>query len=208
LLLAAPALSTALLLARDGHSVTVLERDPAAPPPPDRAAEAWDGWQRRGVNQFRLPHLMLPRWWSLVRDELPETRAALSAAGARHLNTLAVLPEARRGPLRPDDARFDTVTARRPVLEAALAAAAEEAGVEVRRGVTVTGLTTSAEAAPRTSSAPSSTPAAPTRSSASPPTAGCSPRSRPRTRTSSAKSASAAANRMPISLTLTASPAR
>src|SRR6185503_7848363 len=89
------------------------------------------------------------RWWSLVRDELPEARAALSVAGARHLNTLAVLPEARRGPLRPDDARFDTVTARRPVLEAAFAGAAEAAGVDVRRGVTVTGLTTSAEAVPR-----------------------------------------------------------
>ena len=93
-------LTTGMLLARDGHRVTVLERDPDAPPPPDHAEEAWDGWQRKGVNQFRLPHLMLPRWWALVREELPEARPALSAAGARHLNTLAVLPEARRGPLR------------------------------------------------------------------------------------------------------------
>jgi glycine/D-amino acid oxidase-like deaminating enzyme len=56
-------LSTAILLARDGHEVTVLERDPADPPAPE---QAWDGWDRHGVNQFHLPHFMLPagtrRW--------------------------------------------------------------------------------------------------------------------------------------------------
>jgi 2-polyprenyl-6-methoxyphenol hydroxylase-like FAD-dependent oxidoreductase len=44
--------------------------------------------------------------------------------------------------MRDGDERFETVTARRPVLEAALSAAAEGAGVTIRRGVTVTGLTT------------------------------------------------------------------
>jgi 2-polyprenyl-6-methoxyphenol hydroxylase-like FAD-dependent oxidoreductase len=129
-----------MLLARDGHQVTVLERDPAAPPP--HADAAWEGWQRRGVNQFRLPHFMLPRWWSQLRAELPEVRDPLDAFGALHLNVIAALPAARRGPMRDGDERFDTVTARRPVLEAALSAAAEAAGVTIRRGVTVTGLTT------------------------------------------------------------------
>jgi 2-polyprenyl-6-methoxyphenol hydroxylase-like FAD-dependent oxidoreductase len=133
-------LCTAMLLARDGHQVTVLERDPAAPPP--HADAAWEGWQRRGVNQFRLPHFMLPRWWSQLRAELPEVRDPLDAFGALHLNVIAALPAARRGPMRDGDERFDTVTARRPVLEAALSAAAEAAGVTIRRGVTVTGLTT------------------------------------------------------------------
>ena len=142
-------LTTGMLLARDGHRVTVLERDPAAPPPPERAEEAWDGWQRRGVNQFRLPHLMLPRWWAQLRAELPDIQPSLEAAGARSLNVLEALPEERRGPLRPDDDRFDTVTARRPVLEAALARVAETAGVRIRRGVTVTGVTTVADAVPR-----------------------------------------------------------
>src|SRR5688572_19791646 len=43
-------LTSAMLLARDGHHVTVLERDPA--PPPVDPAHAWAEWQRRGVNQF------------------------------------------------------------------------------------------------------------------------------------------------------------
>ncbi|MBO3751027.1 FAD-dependent monooxygenase [Streptosporangiaceae bacterium NEAU-GS5] len=133
-------LTTGTMLARDGHRVTVLERDLAGPP--ERAEEAWTAWERRGVNQFRLPHMMLPRWWSVLRTELPEVRDPLLAAGARRLNVLAELPEARRGALRAEDDRFETVTARRPVLEAALARAAEAAGVTIRRGVTVTGVTT------------------------------------------------------------------
>ncbi|MEU4562765.1 FAD-dependent oxidoreductase [Actinoplanes sp. NPDC023936] len=135
-------LSTALLLARDRHEVTVVERDPAAPPPPTDTDTAWNDWQRRGVNQFRLPHFMLPRWWQQVHEQLPEVGDALRAAGARQVNLIGMLPVERRGPIRPGDERFDTVTARRPVLEAVLSAAAETAGVTIRRGVTVTGLTT------------------------------------------------------------------
>ncbi|GAA3347248.1 FAD-dependent oxidoreductase [Amorphoplanes nipponensis] len=135
-------LGTALLLARDRHEVIVVERDPAAPPPPEDTDTAWNGWQRRGVNQFRLPHFMLPRWWQQVREELPELGAALRAAGARPVNLLEELPVSRRGPMRPGDERFATVTARRPVLEAVMSAVAEAAGVTIRRGVAVTGLTT------------------------------------------------------------------
>jgi 2-polyprenyl-6-methoxyphenol hydroxylase-like FAD-dependent oxidoreductase len=134
-------LSTAMLLARDGHHVTVLERDPVGPPP-ERAGTAWDGWQRHGVNQFRLPHFMLPRWWGQVQAELPEIQHRLDAAGALRLNVMATLPVARRGPMRDGDERYDTMTARRPVLEAALSAAADTAGVSIRRGVAVSGLTT------------------------------------------------------------------
>jgi glycine/D-amino acid oxidase-like deaminating enzyme len=104
-------LSTAMLLARDGHQVTVLERDPAEPPP---AARAWEAWERRGVNQFRLPHFMLPRWRLQMQREVPEVLDELTAAGGLRLHCLGVLPEARRGPLRDTDERFETVTARRP----------------------------------------------------------------------------------------------
>ncbi|MBV8296345.1 MAG: FAD-dependent monooxygenase [Acidimicrobiia bacterium] len=40
-------LLTATLLAKAGHEATVLERDAAAPP---ARSEAWEMWQRRGVN--------------------------------------------------------------------------------------------------------------------------------------------------------------
>jgi 2-polyprenyl-6-methoxyphenol hydroxylase-like FAD-dependent oxidoreductase len=135
-------LCTAMLVAREGHEVIVLERDPAAPPSPEHAGAAWEGWPRRGVSQFRLPHFMLPRWWNLMRAELPEVRCMLEAAGALNLNVMEALPAARRGRMRDGDERFETVTARRPVLEAALSAAAGAAGVTIRRGVAVTGLTT------------------------------------------------------------------
>jgi 2-polyprenyl-6-methoxyphenol hydroxylase-like FAD-dependent oxidoreductase len=135
-------LSAATLLARDGHQVTVLERDPAPPPAVERAADAWDGWLRPGVNQFRLPHLMLPRWWAQMQAEAPELWPLLRAAGARRFNTVTSLPEKARGPVLDGDDRFEALAARRPVLETAMAAVAEAAGATIRRGVTVTGLTT------------------------------------------------------------------
>jgi glycine/D-amino acid oxidase-like deaminating enzyme len=46
-------LGTALLLARDGHTVTVLERDADELPPSPQ--DAWDRWVRKGVAQFRQP---------------------------------------------------------------------------------------------------------------------------------------------------------
>ena len=74
----------AMLLAADGHGVTVLERDPA-PPAPD-AAEAWERWERRGVNQFRMLHYFLPPFRAILEAELPEVAAELDADGALRMN--------------------------------------------------------------------------------------------------------------------------
>jgi 2-polyprenyl-6-methoxyphenol hydroxylase-like FAD-dependent oxidoreductase len=139
-------LSAAMLLAHDGHEVTVVERDPADPPPADRS---WESWQRRGVNQFRLPHFMLARWHAQLAEDLPDVLDELEAVGGLAVNMVELLPESLRGTLRPDDARFDTVTARRPVLEAAITSvAARTPGVTIRRGVTVTGLCTDPDQSP------------------------------------------------------------
>src|SRR4051794_17238008 len=139
-------LSTAMLLARDGHEVTVVERDPAGPVP---AADAWDAWDRRGVNQFRLPHFMLPRWRALMARELPDVLDELKSVGGLRVNWFGLLPEGLRGPMRDDDERFETLTARRPVLETAVAAVAQATpGVAIRRGVTVTGFLTDDAALP------------------------------------------------------------
>ncbi|MEV4351216.1 tryptophan 7-halogenase [Actinoplanes sp. NPDC049596] len=125
-------LSTAMMLRDDGHDVTVLERDPA---PPD--ATPWASWQRPGVNQFRLPHFLLPRWWDDLSAELPDAAAEVLAAGGARFSAL---PPPLSAGAREGDERFETVTARRPVVEAALARAAERCGVTVRRGVRASGV--------------------------------------------------------------------
>jgi 2-polyprenyl-6-methoxyphenol hydroxylase-like FAD-dependent oxidoreductase len=140
-------LCTAMLLAGDGHEVTVLERDPA--PPPEGHEHIWTDWQRRGVNQFHMVHFFLPRFRQVVIAELPEVAGELRAAGALELDPLEDVPEDVRGPSRPDDARFVGLTGRRPVVEAALSrVAARTPGVRIERGTTVAELLTGAEAVP------------------------------------------------------------
>jgi 2-polyprenyl-6-methoxyphenol hydroxylase-like FAD-dependent oxidoreductase len=137
-------LTTAMLLARDGHDVTVLERDAADPPAGASAASAWTGWDRAGVAQFHQLHLMLPRWREVMETELPSVLDALRAAGGLDHNALHQRPVTQTGGWQPGDERFGLVTARRPVLEAAVAAAAASCpGLVIRRGVGVTGLLTS-----------------------------------------------------------------
>jgi 2-polyprenyl-6-methoxyphenol hydroxylase-like FAD-dependent oxidoreductase len=135
-------LLSAMLLADDGHEVVVLERDPAPPPAP---GEAWDAWARRGVNQFRLLHFFQPRFRLEAERALPRVLRAMEAAGALSLNVVAGVPEQVSGGARPGDEDFTSVTARRPVAESVLAACAEATpGVTIRRGVVVAGLTTGA----------------------------------------------------------------
>lgn len=140
-------LTTAMLLARDGHRVTVLERDGAEPGGGSDAL--WESWERPGISQFRLPHLMLPRWRAEMGRELPEVISELEALGGLRVNLLGMLPGELTGAIRADDDRFETVTGRRPIVEAALSAvAARTREVTVHRGVTVTGLLTGAETVP------------------------------------------------------------
>ena len=134
-------LGTALLLANDGHQLTVLERDPESPP--ELASDAWDTWERRGVNQFRLPHFFLARYRTVLDQELPDVARAIAAAGGLRYNPLLALPETVRGPARPEDANLEVLTGRRPLVESALADAAQaHSGITVRRGVAVAGLVT------------------------------------------------------------------
>ena len=141
-------LASALLLARDGHTVTVLERDPEAPPA--TVEEAWERWNRRGVAQFRLAHLYLARFARLLEAELPDVGCAVEAAGGWRHNFLENLPSTitDRDP-RPGDERFEVITARRSTMEYAVAGiAAREPRVSFRRGNTVAELLTGPAAAP------------------------------------------------------------
>jgi flavin-dependent dehydrogenase len=134
-------LGTALLLCEDGHEVTVLERDAEAPPV--GAAEIWRTWQRKGVNQFRLPHFFLARYRGLLDSDLPDVKTGLIAAGALCLNPVLDAPEAVRGAARADDGAFECISGRRCVVEAAVASVADRAPhLEIRRGCAVAGLVT------------------------------------------------------------------
>ena len=133
-------LGASLMLARDGHQVTVLERDPALPPDPEGA---WERWERRGVNQFRLLHFFQPRYREVMDANAPDVVAALVDAGALVVNPLRDAPVEVTGGFREGDERHDAVTARRPVAEAAIArVVAATDNLEVRRGVGVVGLLT------------------------------------------------------------------
>ncbi len=139
-------LSTALILTRQGHEVTVLERDGA--PVPNSPEQAWQQWNRRGVAQFRQPHFLHPGARLVLDALLPDvTEFVLRSHGARfNMLTLMPRPIQDRAP-RPGDDRFVAVTGRRPVLECAVAAVAERC-VDVRRGTEVTGLLTGFSAGP------------------------------------------------------------
>jgi 2-polyprenyl-6-methoxyphenol hydroxylase-like FAD-dependent oxidoreductase len=135
-------LSAGMMLARDGHDVTVLERDPA--PVPGSLEEAWERWPRDSVLHFRQAHVLQARGRHVLDAELPDVRDALVEAGAVRLDPLDRLPPpiADREP-RPGDERLATITARRPTMEYVVARAAErEPRLEVRRGTEVSRLET------------------------------------------------------------------
>ncbi|MFB9907581.1 FAD-dependent oxidoreductase [Allokutzneria oryzae] len=141
--------ATAMMLADDGHDVTVLEADPS--PVPDDPAQAWNRWERRGVAQFRQPHNLLARVRHVLDEELPGTVAELLEAGCVWGSALASVPPGITDwtPC-PEDDRFRFVTGRRPVVEAVLArAAARHPGITVRRGARVRGLLGSPGLVPR-----------------------------------------------------------
>ena len=130
----------AQMLARDGHEVTVLERDPAPPPDPE---DAWSGWDRRGVNQFRMLHYFAPRFRGVMEANAPEIVRALEDAGALRSNPFREIPAEITGGFLETDAKYDAVTARRPIAEAAIAGVvAANENITLQRGVAVAGLVT------------------------------------------------------------------
>jgi 2-polyprenyl-6-methoxyphenol hydroxylase-like FAD-dependent oxidoreductase len=132
------------MLARDAHTVTILERD--AQPAPKDPEEAWESWERKGVNQMRLPHLFLSRYRQILQSELPDVATAIERDGAVRFNPVQDAPEAFTGGSRQGDERFTMLSGRRVVVERAVASVAEETpGLEVRRGVAVAGLIGGAE---------------------------------------------------------------
>jgi 2-polyprenyl-6-methoxyphenol hydroxylase-like FAD-dependent oxidoreductase len=125
-------LAAGLMLHRDGHEVTVLERDPA--PLPESHEDAWERWERDGVTQFRMAHFLQPLGHGVLAAELPDVLERLAAP---RFDALCMMPPplAAAGP-REDDGRFMTVAARRTTLELAFGRIAEEE-LTIRRDTSV-----------------------------------------------------------------------
>ncbi|MGH3602053.1 MAG: FAD-dependent oxidoreductase [Pseudonocardiaceae bacterium] len=143
-------LSVAIMLAQDGHQVTVVEADPdGAPAAP---VEAWELWKRKGVAQFHQPHNLFARFRQVCDEEMPGLTGQLLAAGCVWVDYLdTLLPTLSDQSPRPGDDTLRFVTGRRPVVESVVAAAAaHQPGVSIRRGVRVAGLLAGRPAIPGT----------------------------------------------------------
>ena len=118
-------LSTALLLARDGHRVTLIERDAVV------VGDALDAptWDRRGIPHFLQPHAFIPRGRLELQRELPDVYESLLAAGAHDVDTTRKLS----GPRQAGDEELQYLGVRRPLIEWALRRAVmAEPAIEVR----------------------------------------------------------------------------
>jgi flavin-dependent dehydrogenase len=94
-------------------------------------------------------HYFLPRFRATLEAELPDAARSLEAYGALRLGPLDAAPESVTGGRREDDEQFVALTARRPVVEAALDRCATQAsGVTIRRGVAVDALLTGTATTP------------------------------------------------------------
>ncbi|HET9117701.1 MAG TPA: FAD-dependent oxidoreductase [Pseudonocardiaceae bacterium] len=108
-------LYTGIALARRGHAVTILERDPGP--------NADGSWNRRGVMQFHHPHGYRPQVVEALLAEMPDVWDDLIAAGAE--------------PVTPPDqpGRVVGVRCRRLIFERILRSAAEaQPGLTLRIG--------------------------------------------------------------------------
>jgi 2-polyprenyl-6-methoxyphenol hydroxylase-like FAD-dependent oxidoreductase len=139
-------LCTGMMLAGQGCAVTVIERDPEAVP--GSPEDAWQGWERPGVAQFRQAHYLHPAGSRILATRLPQVWDALRGARAARFDVLSLMPPfiADRDPRDGDD-RFTTLTARRPVIEYAVASVARDM-LDIRPGAAVAGLLTGPAAIP------------------------------------------------------------
>jgi 2-polyprenyl-6-methoxyphenol hydroxylase-like FAD-dependent oxidoreductase len=127
-------LATALALARNGHRIVLIERDPLEATAPEAAF----AWPRRGIPHFLQPHAFLPRGRKEMRTHFPDVYAALLKAGAQDFDLRPKLP----GSLRPEDEELAFIGVRRPLIEWALRQAVlAQPGIEVHDRVRVTGFT-------------------------------------------------------------------
>jgi 2-polyprenyl-6-methoxyphenol hydroxylase-like FAD-dependent oxidoreductase len=126
-------LAAALALGREGHAVTLIERDEVT------VGEALDApdWRRQGIPHFLQAHAFTSRGRRELRALFPDVYRALLEAGAHDVDLRPKL----RGALRPEDEELQVLGVRRPLIEWGLRAAVlREPGISVRSDVQVAGL--------------------------------------------------------------------
>ncbi len=134
-------LGSALVRARQGHDVTVVERDDT--PMPTSADDAFE-WDRRGAPQVRHSHAFLARLTGLLRREHADVYEALLAEGATEMRFGDDLPPTITDfQLEPGDDELVMLACRRTTFEWVLRRCAlAEGRVSFRTGVGVDGLVT------------------------------------------------------------------
>jgi 2-polyprenyl-6-methoxyphenol hydroxylase-like FAD-dependent oxidoreductase len=140
-------LFVALLLSRDGHEVTVLERDAA--PLPESPERAFHAWRRPGAPQTRHSHAFLARLHAGLRERAPALLDALLAAGAEPLHFRDLLPPSlAAAPVKPEDDELTLLACRRSTFEWVLRRHLQaHAALAFRAGARVTGLDATPDAA-------------------------------------------------------------
>jgi 2-polyprenyl-6-methoxyphenol hydroxylase-like FAD-dependent oxidoreductase len=133
-------LFAALLLARAGHEIVVLERDrlAAAPHVESAAASAF----RPTAPQIVQPHIVMARCRELLLQRLPDVYAGLLAAGVAEAPLATQMPASLPGAVAwPGDERLTSLMTRRSTVDWVLQRTAlAEPGLTLRYGVRVTGL--------------------------------------------------------------------
>ncbi|MDQ4115997.1 MAG: FAD-dependent monooxygenase [Actinomycetota bacterium] len=136
----AAGLSAALVLARSGHVVTVVERDHLEPAPDVETAAA--AALRATAPQILQPHVLLATFRRLLRERLPDVYGGLLDAGVADAPLDTQMPPTLtdRAPA-PGDEWLRPLMSRRATVDWVLArAAAAEPGVRLRYGTAVIGL--------------------------------------------------------------------
>ena len=132
-------LAACVALARDGHDITLFERDPL-----ELAADPHEAFEadRRGAPQIRHSHAFLARVRNLLRDHYPDVLDALHAAGATDLRFADGLPLSITNYVpEPGDEDLSMLACRRTTFEWVLRRIATSEGrVAVRGGIEVVGL--------------------------------------------------------------------
>lgn len=119
-------MTAALMLARAGRQVRLVERDgDTLEGPANQASHA----HRNGVPHFNQPHAFLPRGFALLRDHLPDVLGSLRGLGAIEVD---IAPRTDKVADGDEDMIFLGV--RRPLIEWALRRAVRaEANIELCR---------------------------------------------------------------------------